>query len=139
MIKDKKFPQIWKDCEERITYTLLHDIFQIFQAENCPNKDIIHTQHLLSKKSEDCLADIVKRPVNSINKAKRFIKKNPNDLEKEHPAFSQLHFEKPDSFIGNWCQKLGIAKDVIKHFESYNNAFVLANDSLLDLEDYSKA
>ena len=117
---------------------LLHDIFQIFEVENCPNKVIIHTLHLLSKKSEDCLADIIKRPVNS-SKAERFIKKNPNDLEKEHPAFSQLYFEKPDSFIGNCCQKLGITRDVIKHFESYDNAFVLANDSLLDLEDYSKA
>lgn len=85
MIKDKKHSQIWEDCE--VSVTLLHYIFQIFEAENCPDKDIIHTLHLLSKKSEDCLADIVKQLVHFINKV-RFIKKNPNDLEKENPAFS---------------------------------------------------
>ena len=62
MIKDKKLPQIWKDCELRVTYSLLHDFFQIFEAENCPNKDIIHTLHLVSKKSEDYLTDIVRQP-----------------------------------------------------------------------------
>ena len=80
-----KHSQIWEDCE--VSVTLLHYIFQIFEAENCPDKDIIHTLHLLSKKSEDCLADIVKQPVHFINNV-RFIKKNPNDLEKENPAFS---------------------------------------------------
>ena len=64
MIKDKKLPQIWKDCELRVTYSLLHDFFQIFEAENCPNKDIIHTLHLVSKKSEDYLTDIVRQPAN---------------------------------------------------------------------------
>ena len=86
VIKDKTLPQIWKDCEVRVTYTLLHDIFQIFEEENYPNKDIIHTLHLLSKKSEELLADIVKQPVKFINKAKSFIKKTPDDLEKEHPV-----------------------------------------------------
>ena len=49
---------------------------------------------------------------------------------------SQLHLQKPDSLIGNLCQKLGITKDVMEHFKSYDNTFVLTNGSLLDLEDY---
>ena len=49
---------------------------------------------------------------------------------------SQLHLQKPDSIIGNMCQKLGITKDVMEHFKSYDNTFVLTNGSLLDLEDY---
>ena len=82
------------------------------------------------------MADIVKQPINFISKVKRFIKKNSKDLGKVHPAFSLLNLEKPNSFIGSSCQKLGITKDVIKHFESYDNAFVPTNGSLLDLEDY---
>ena len=35
--------------------------------------------------------DIVKQHANFINKTKRDIKKNFNDLEKEHPAFSKFH------------------------------------------------
>ena len=34
------------------------------------------------------------------------------------------------------CQKLGITKDVMEHFKSYDNFFVLTNGPLLDLEDY---
>ena len=49
---------------------------------------------------------------------------------------SQLHLQKPDSIIGNMCQKLGITKDVMEHFKSYDNFFVLTNGPLLDLEDY---
>ena len=40
--------------------------------------------------------------------------------------------EKPDRFDGDSCQKLGIVKDVLVHFEKYVNAFVSNNGSLLD-------
>ena len=78
------------------------------------------------------LQDIVKQPANSINKTKRVIKKNFNDLEKEHPAFSEFHLEKPYRLAGDYCQKLDIAKDVLVYFEKYVNAFVFNNGSLLD-------
>ena len=61
--------------------------------------------------------DIVKQPANCINKTKRVIKKKFNDLEKEHPAFSEFHLEKLDRFAGDSCQKLGTVKDVIAYFE----------------------
>ena len=76
--------------------------------------------------------DVVKKTANFINKTKRDIKKNFNDLEKEHPAFSEFHLEKPDRFAGDYCQKLGIAKDVLVYFEKYANPFVFNNASLLD-------
>ena len=44
--------------------------------------------------------DIVKQPANFINKTKRDIKKNFNDLEKEHSVFSEFYLEKPDRFVG---------------------------------------
>ena len=60
---------------------------------------------------------VVKKPANFINKTKRDIKKNFNDLEKKHPALSEFHLEKPDRFAGDYYQKLGIAKDVLVYFE----------------------
>ena len=83
-------------------------------------------------KIKESIADIIKQPANFSNKTKRYIKKNFNDFEKEHPTFSEFHLEKPDRFVGNSCQKLGITKDVLVHFEKYANAFVLNNGSLLD-------
>ena len=54
--------------------------------------------------------DIVKQPASFINKTKRDIKKNFNDLEKEHPVFSEFYLEKPDRFVGCYCQKLDYCK-----------------------------
>ena len=82
------------------------------------------TLTLFSKKREESIADIVKQPANFINKSKRYVKKKINNLEKEHPAFSQFHLEKPDSFAGDSCQKLGSTKDILVHFEKYANALV---------------
>ena len=76
--------------------------------------------------------DIVKQPANFINKTKRDIKKNFNDLEKEYPAFSEFHFEKPDRSAGDSCQKSVVAKDVLVYFEKYVNAFVFNIGCLLD-------
>ena len=42
--------------------------------------------HSCSVKSEECIADILKQPADFISKAKRYIKKNFNGLEKEPPA-----------------------------------------------------
>ena len=79
------------------------------------------------KKSEESIADILKQPVNFINKTKRYIKKNFYELEKQHPAFSEFRLEKPDRFAGDSCQKLGIPEDVLIHFEKYANAFIESN------------
>ena len=47
--------------------------------------------------------------------------------------FSEFHLEKPDGFVGDSCQNLGIAKDVLIYFGKYVNAFVFNNDSLLKI------
>ena len=79
--------------------------------------------------------DIVRQPANCINKTKKDIKKKFDDPEKEYPAFSEFHLEKLDRFVGDSCQKLGIAKNVFVHFEKYVNAFVFSG-SLLDRYGY---
>ena len=56
MVKDKYFPGIYKDSEVRVAYTLLYNIFQVFEEEKCPNKKIYHTRTLFSKKIQECAA-----------------------------------------------------------------------------------
>ena len=49
---------------------------------------------------------------------------------RKHPAFSQFHLEKPNSFVGDSFQTYGITKEILVHYEKYANAFVF-NGSLL--------
>ena len=35
-------------------------------------------------------------------------------------------------FAGDYCQQLGITKNILVNFEKYANVFVFNNDSLLD-------
>ena len=72
-----------------ITYGILGNILQILDAENVPVEQIIPCLAILSKKSENDIANIVKNPHNFIRKTKSYLKKNPNDLEKIHPDFSE--------------------------------------------------
>ena len=83
--------------------------------------------------NEEGIANMVKKPANFINKAKKYITKNFNDLEKEHPVFSEFHLEKPDSLVGKICQKICITKDTLIHFEKHVNAFFFNNGSLLGM------
>ena len=58
-----------------ITYGILGNIFQILDAENVPVKQIIPCLAILSKKSENDIADIVKKAHNFIRKTKSYLEK----------------------------------------------------------------
>ena len=53
------------------------------------------------KKSENDIANLVKKPHNFIRKTKSYLKKNPNDLEKLDPDFSDhsIYFRKLFQFL----------------------------------------
>ena len=129
MVKDKYFPDIWKNRKVRVSYTLFHNIFEVFEEENCPNKNIYHTFALFSKKSEESIEDTINNLL--------ILLKRPEDISRKilmilrkHPAFSQFHLEKPNSFVGDSFQTYGITKEILVHYEKYANAFVF-NGSLL--------
>ena len=65
------------------------------------------------KKSEGEISKIVKQPVNFINKAKRLINKNQNNLKVEHPDRSSYNLSKQIKFIGSSCQESGITLDTL--------------------------
>ena len=65
------------------------------------------------KKSEGEISKIVKQPVNFINKVKRLINKNQNNLKVEHPDRSSYNLPKQKKFIGSSCQESGITLDTL--------------------------
>ena len=73
---------------KNINYKILNFIFHLFEENNTPNKYIITVFSQILKKSEEEISKIVKQPVNFIYKAKRFINKNQDNLEVEHPDLS---------------------------------------------------
>ena len=132
MVKDKYFPDIWKDCEVRVAYTLSYNIPKFLKKRTALIRTYTTPLLWFRRKLEKVQQDMIKQPGNFINKTKRDIKKKVNGLEKEYPAFSEFHLAKPDRFVGDFCQKLGITKDVLIYFEKYVNTFVSNNGSLLD-------
>ena len=79
-----------------ITYGILGNILQILDAERECSSEASNTMLGNSiKKSENDIANIVKRPHNFIRKTKSYLKKkNPNDFEKLHPDFLEEGKEK---------------------------------------------
>ena len=99
---------------KNINYKILNFIFHLFEENSTPNKYIITVFSQILKKSEEEISKIVKQPVNFINKAKRFINKNQDNLEVEHPDLSSHNFpKKVINFIGPSCQELGITLDTL--------------------------
>ena len=92
------------------------------------------------KKNEEEISNIVKQPVNCINKAKRFISKNQNNLEVEHPDLSSCNLPNQINFIGPSCQELGITLDTLMSPTTTRNDSVsmtlpyLNNGSILELD-----
>ena len=101
----------WRFYCKKINYETLNFIIHLFEENNTPNKYIITVLSQILKKTEEEILNIVKQPVNFINKAKRFIKKNQNNLEVEHPDLSSCNLPKQINFIGPSCQELGITLD----------------------------
>ena len=56
------------------------------------------------KKSENDIANFVKKTNNFMKKTKRYLKKKPNDLEKLHPDFSEEGKEERSArHVGAFC------------------------------------
>ena len=98
-----------------ITYGILDNIFQILDTENVPVKQIIPCLTILLKKSQNDIANIVKKPHNFMRKTKSYLEKHPNDLEKLNPDFSE----------GNERRKACLTSNI-----SFNNG------SILEIHDY---
>ena len=112
-----------------ITYGILGNIFQILDTENVPVKQIIPCLTILSKKSENNIANIVKKIHNFIRKTKSYLKKNPNDLEKLHPDFSEEgKEERPAGHVGVFCQNLGITPYTLENYSNFKSNFLFNND-----------
>ena len=93
LIQDQKLPpEVF--ILKSLTYKTLTFIFDLFEENNTPNKYILTVLSHNLRKTEDEICKILKQPVNFINKAKRNIKKNQNNLELEHSDLSSYNLPK---------------------------------------------
>ena len=92
---------------------------------------------ILSKKSKNDIANIVKKTHNFIRKTKNYRKKNPNDLEKLHPDFSEEgKEERPAGRVGVFCQNPGITAYTLENYSNFKSNFSFNNGSILEIHDY---
>ena len=126
-----------KEDPINITYGLLDQIFRVLDEENISTNQIIPCLATLSKKSENVIANIVKKPHNFVKKTKNYLQNNPNDLEKLHPDFSEEGTEEMSAgHVGVFCQNLGIAAYTLENYSNFKNKFLFNNGSILEINDY---
>ena len=102
-----------------------------------PVKQIIPCLAILSKKSENDIANIVKKTHNFIRKTKSYLKKNRNYLEKLHPDFSEEGTEERSAGrVGVFCQNLGITAYTLENYSNFKSNFSFNNGSILEIHDY---
>ena len=105
--------------------------------ENISTNQIIPCLATLSKKSENVIANIVKKPHNFVKKTKNYLQNNPNDLEKLHPDFSEEGTEEMSAgHVGVFCQNLGITAYTLENYSNFKNKFLFNNGSILEINDY---
>ena len=126
-----------KEDPINITYGLLDHIFRVLDEENISTNQIIPCFATLPKKSENVIANIVKKPHNFVKKAKNYLQNNPNDLEKLHPDFSEEGTEEMSAgHVGVFCQNLGITAYTLENYSNFKNKFLFNNGSILEINDY---
>ena len=59
-----------------ITYGILDYIFQILDTEDVPVNQVMPCLAILSQKSENYIANIIKKPHNFVRKTKNYLKKS---------------------------------------------------------------
>ena len=120
-----------------ITYGILDNILQILDTENVPVKQIIPYLAIISKKSGNYIANIVKKPHNFVRKTKSYLKKTPNDLEKLHPDFSEEgKEERPAGHVCVFCQNLGITAYTLENYSNFKSKISFNKGSVLEIHDY---
>ena len=100
----------------------MDQIFKVLDEENVSTNQIIPCLATLSEKSENVIANIVKKPHNFVKKTKNYLQNNPNDLEKLHPDFSEEGTEEMSAgHIGVFCQNLHIT--ALENYSNFKNKF----------------
>ena len=72
-----------------------------------------------------------------MRKNKNYLNKNPNDIEKLHPDFSEE--EKKIDLLGMssvFCKNLGITAYTFENYYNFKSAFSFNNGSIFEIYDY---
>ena len=73
--KDQESPDPVRKSPINITYGTLDQIFKVLNEEDFSVKQVILCLPTLSKKSEDVIANIIKKPHNSMKKTMNYLRK----------------------------------------------------------------
>ena len=72
-----------------------------------------------------------------MKKTKNYLKKNPNDIEKLHPDFSEERKgEISAGHVGVSFQNLGFTAYTLENYSYVKNKFVFKSGSILEINDY---
>ena len=94
----------------------MDQIYKVLDEEDISAKQIILYLATLSKKSENVIVNIVKKPHNFMKKTENYLKKPPNDLEKLHPDFSEEGTEEMSAgHVRVFCQNQGITAHTLEN------------------------
>ena len=71
-----------------------------------------------------------------MRKTNDYLNKNPNDIEKLHPDFSEEGKEnRPAGHMGVFCQLLGITTYTLQNYSNFKTNFSFNNGSILEIHD----
>ena len=72
-----------------------------------------------------------------MRKTKNYLNKNPNDIEKLHPDFSEEGKEKrPAGNVGVFRQNLDITAYTLENYSNFKSNFSFNNGSIYEIHDY---
>ena len=72
-----------------------------------------------------------------MRKTKNYLNKNPNDIEKLHPDFSEEGKEKrPAGNVGVFRQNVGITAYTLENYSNFKSNFSFNNGSIYEKHDY---
>ena len=121
-----------------ITYGNLDYIFPILDTDGVKGKQIMPCLVILSQKSENDIANIIKKPHNFVRKSKNYLKK-PQITLRNYIQISQRKGKKKGSWACGCFLPIGIISYTLQNYSKFKSNFSFNNGSIFEIHDYFKA
>ena len=91
---------------------------------------------ILFQKSENDIANIIKKPHNFVRKTKNYLKKSGITLRNYIPISQKKGKKKRSQACGCFLQNLGITAHTLKNYSNFKSKFLISNGSIFEIHDY---
>ena len=127
-------PDFWDPCVDRVTYSLINQLFNFIDQNNLSSSVIKPSLSLLCGKDE--VSDIVKNIFNLKTSVKNLLKKKPQEINKIYSKLHRSSVDEDHNFIGKNCCMLDIDLNVIDLClkGETDKCFELSNGAVLELD-----